>query len=152
MLYRNGLKILLMATMALIPPAVAGCNKIEMQRFRAGRQESPREAAGSTLRMGSHDVTVLPGSELTGHSEMIRKDGPRMVESFEFNVGQIQVLIEDENLYVNRKFYGRLATGDVVLVEHDRVRVNGRAVEVQERSAPPPAGRPGRPVKLPMVA
>ncbi|MCE5228873.1 hypothetical protein LLG95_04660 [bacterium] len=147
---------MLPALMALFALTVGACNKLEMQRFQAARTPAAEASAKAQLTMGTHPVTVVPGSEKTAHSEMIRNVGDRRIEHYEFQVGEKTIVIEDENLFVDDKFYGTLNKGDTVLVDHERVHVNGKPVQRQgdddDHDSNTPIVIPERPVKMPRIA
>lgn len=175
--------ITLLAIAGWAPLTLAGCNQLEMKRYQAAHTPAPENLAArenafesnpikanpadsssakaakpqkakSQLKMGTHDVTVIPGSDNVAHSQMVQQLGERKIEHYEFQVGDKNVVIEDEKLYVNQKFYCDLKKGDTVLIEKERVHVNGKHIQLQRKDddntkiiiLPP------RPVKMPKFA
>ena len=69
--------------------------------------------------MGSHHVVVKPGSNFTSSSSSSGGD----TETYQFSCGEISVTIRNEELTVNDVQYGKLETGESVLVDHGKVFV-----------------------------
>lgn len=73
----------------------------------------------SETDMGSHHVVIKPGSTLTSSSSVTFGDD----EKYEFTCGDITVKIENEELIVNEKNYGKLEAGQSIKIDHGTVFV-----------------------------
>lgn len=73
--------------------------------------------------VGSHKVTASP-SCVVKQTEIHRPSGGK--DTYSSVCGELRVDINDEELFVNGRAYGRLNKGDPVHVEHGRVFINSR--------------------------
>jgi len=88
--------------------------------------------AKSETNMGSHSVTVKPGSSYTSSSSVTGSEHER----YEFKCGDVTVVIDDEELIVNDISYGTLSKGDSILVDAGVVYVEGKQVQGKLPSKP----------------
>ena len=72
--------------------------------------------------MGTHQVTIKPGSSFTSSSETTF--GSKA--TYEFKSGDTQIKIENDNLFVNEKDYGKVQTNSDILVEDGKVFISGQ--------------------------
>lgn len=79
-------------------------------------------------KMGSHQVVVKPGSTVTSSSSSTGGDEA----TYQYSCGDVSVTIQNEKLIVNNINYGRLNTGEPVLIDNGKVSVAG-----QERQGTP---------------
>ena len=97
---------------------------------RQGTPLSDREVMASAPvketaeELAGYSVTVRPGSATTAKTEVFGKHT--------LAVGDIQVTIEDDQLFVNAKPYGPIKQGDTILIEIGRVFVSGEARDAKE--------------------
>ena len=69
--------------------------------------------------MGSHHVVVKPGSAFTSSSSASGGDK----ETYQYSCGEVSVTIQNEELIVGNMKYGRLKTGESVLIDNGKVFV-----------------------------
>lgn len=79
--------------------------------------------------IGSHTVTVRPGSSVINHSSS--GSGASKVE--EFTCAEIRVVLKGKELIVNNHSYGDIPPFSDILVEHGKVFINGYAGQVRQR-------------------
>lgn len=91
-----------------------------------GEQESETE-------LGSHLVTVKPGSTLTSSSEFTFGNST----TYKYTCGTVNIQIKNEMLTVNDKSYGELKPGEPVEIDHGKVFISDQA------RAPAPAAADG---------
>lgn len=84
--------------------------------------------SASEKDLGSHHVTIKPGSALTTSSSTSSGG----VSTYQFSSGDTTVKISNEELFVNGTSYGKLNAGDAVLVDNGKVSVAGQPREASE--------------------
>ena len=83
--------------------------------------QSPKPPAQTTERLGSHQVTIRPGSHTISKTKVIF--------SYTLTVGETKVVIHDKKLSVNGVAYGPLDKGDSITIDPDSVTVAGEVRE-----------------------
>ena len=83
--------------------------------------EPPKPPAQSTERLGSHQVTIRPGSNHISKT--------KVVFSYTLTVGETRVVIHNKELSVNGIAYGPLDKGDSITIDPDSVTVAGKVRE-----------------------
>ena len=83
-----------------------------------GNKEPP---AQSTERLGSHQVTIRPGSNHIFKTKVIL--------SYTLTLGETKVVIHNKELSVNGIAYGTLVKGDSITIDPDSVTVAGEVRE-----------------------
>jgi len=78
----------------------------------------------STKELAGYNVTVRPGSSFTSTSQVLSKHT--------FTVGKTKVSIKKDELFVNGESYGKLKTGDTIVVENKKVSVSGEVREAKQ--------------------
>ena len=74
--------------------------------------------------MGTHQVIVKPGSAFT--SSYKKTIGSK--STYEFKSGDTQIKIENDNLFVNEKDYGKVPKNSDILVEDVKVFISGQEI------------------------
>ena len=73
-------------------------------------------------KMGSHHVVIKPSSTATSSSSSTGGE----TSTYQYSSGDVSVTIQDEKLSVNNMQYGKLKTGDSVLIDNGKVFVAGQ--------------------------
>jgi len=81
----------------------------------------PIPPAQTSERLGSHQVTIRPGSHTISKT--------KVVFSYTLTVGETKVVIHDKKLSVNGVAYGPLDKGDSITIDPDSVTVAGEVRE-----------------------
>ncbi|HNW92692.1 MAG TPA: hypothetical protein PKM88_07285 [bacterium] len=79
--------------------------------------------AVSTTTLGTHVVTVTPGSSATGSSRTQDDRGSRI---YEYTCGTVSVRIDGDKLTVNSSSYGTLSPNAAISIDSGTVSVNGQ--------------------------
>ena len=86
-------------------------------------EESQKPVAQTTERLGSHQVTIRPGSHNISKTKVIF--------SYTLTVGETKVVIHNKELSVNGVAYGSLEKGVPIIIDPNAVSVAGKVREPQ---------------------
>lgn len=78
----------------------------------------------ATTTMGSHSVTIKPGSSVVSSSEVTNGNS----KTYEYTCGATNVRITDDKLIVNNKSYGALAPNAAIAIDSGVVSIDGQVV------------------------
>ena len=91
----------------------------------AGCKCSVSSPAQSKEVLGTHTVVVKPGSTFTLTASVKGSSGTR----HEWTCGNTMVVVDNDELIVNNRIFGKLQPNSSILIDHGTVHVNGSAVE-----------------------
>ena len=115
------MKILYLVSSLLL---MSGCST--PQPDTDSSSETPKPPAQTTERLGSHQVTIRPGSNHISKTKVIF--------SYTLTVGETKVVIHNKELSVNGINYGALQKGDPIFIATDSVTVAGKVRQPQPSS------------------
>lgn len=74
------------------------------------------------ITMGTHQIRVIPTGLYTYSSSSISGSE----ETYIFKTGNTRIKIENDNLFVNDKDFGKVQTNSKILVEQGKVFISGQ--------------------------